>query len=189
MRPEAQAKGNFKRAIQTSLETHSNCLAVELPADPRSMFDGKPRTDPQLDALVTAGLANRATVMMPNSGYTLFGGPKQIPGTHYDFTAEGRKYAAHPKHSALSVHGQTLCYGVPEVVEVVRYSEPGSAFGQTMSEVAYTYALKSLAPWASDPVLQKQFPELGRIATREHPLESRTTLVLMNDGWRVASSM
>lgn len=187
--PKAANKSNFKRAIQATLDKGSSCLSVELPAEPRSMFDGKPRPDPHLDALVSAGLVSKTSVMMQNSASSLFGGPKQLPGSHYDFTAEGRKYAAHPQHSALSANTQTLCYGVPEVIDVVRYSKPGNAFGQTMTDVTYTYALKSLAPWVTNPVLVKEFPELGRVATREHPSETHTALVKMNDGWRSANSM
>lgn len=112
---------------------------------------------------------------------------KQIQGTHYDFTAEGRKYAAHPDHSALLVGTETLCYGVPEVIDIVRYSEPGNALGQTMTEVTYKYTLKSLAPWVNNASLVRQFPEVARIPIPDHPGEQQLTLVLMSDGWRVAN--
>jgi hypothetical protein len=185
--PKAVNKANFKAAIQVALDKHSECLPISLPNEPRSMFDAKPRTDPQLDAVVMAGLASQKRVMMENSGWSLSGGPKQILGPHYEFTAEGRKYAAHPEHSALPVGAKTLCYGVPEVIEVERYSEPGNAFGQTMTAVTYTYALKSVPVWSKDATLMQQFPELTRIPTRDHPLERSMDLVLMSDGWRVAS--
>jgi hypothetical protein len=160
--PKAASKANFKLAIQVWLDKHPQCLSIALPNQPRSMFDARPRTDPQLDALVIAGLASKKQVMMENSGWTLYGGPKQIPGTRYDFTAEGRKYAAHPEHSALPVGTGTLCYGVPEVIDIVRYSEPANALGQTMTEVTYKYTLKSVAPWVNNPILMQQFPELAR---------------------------
>jgi hypothetical protein len=125
--PKAANKANFKRVIQAALDKHPQCLSIALPNEPRSMFDQRPRTDPQLDGLVVAGLAGKRSVMMANSGWTVSGGPKQIRGTHHDLTAEGRKYSAHPEHSALPVGAETLCYGVPEVIDVVRYSEPGNA--------------------------------------------------------------
>ncbi len=113
--------------------------------------------------------------------------PKLAPGTHYDFTAEERKYAAHPEHSALLVGTETLCYGVLEVIEIVRYSEPGNALGQTMTEVTYRYALRSIAPWVNNATLLKDFPELAQIKTRDHPGENHLDLVLMGDGWRVTN--
>ena len=185
--PKASNKENFKRTIQMSLDKHPVCLPVALPDEPRSMIDAKPITDPQLDALVDAGLAGRKRVMMENSGWTIFGGPKQIPGTRYDFTPEGLKYASHQEHSGLLVGRQALCYGVPEVIDIVRYSEPGNALGQTTTEVTYTYALKAVPPWVKKPVLIQQFPDLATIPTRDHPRERSLDLVLMNDGWRVAN--
>ncbi len=185
--PKAANKANFKRVIQAALDKHQECRSIALPNEPRGMLDAKPRTDPQLDALVVAGLASKKRVMIENSGWTLFGGPKQIPGTHYDFTAEGRKYAALQQHSSLLVGTETLCYGVPEVIDIVRYSEPGNALGQTMTEVTYDYTFKSVAPWVNNATLLKEFPELAQIKTRDHPGENRLDLVLMSNGWRVAN--
>jgi hypothetical protein len=56
-----------------------------------------------------------------------------------------------------------------------------------MAEVTYKYALKSVAPWASNPALLQSFPELAQIKTHDHPGENRLDLVLMSDGWRVAT--
>ena len=187
--PKGATKANFKSAIQTALDKRPSCLSIALPAEPRGMLDGRPKADPQLDAPVAAGLATKNLVMMQNSGWTLNGGPKQIQGTHYDFSAEGRKYAAHPEHSGLMINTATLCYGTPEVIEIVRYSEPGNLMGQTMTNVVYNTALKSVPSWAKDKELSDQFPELRKLPTQDHPQESHIDLVLMNDGWRVASSL
>ncbi len=74
--PKAASKANFKHVIQAALDKRQECLSIALPNEPRGIFDAKPRTDPQLDALVVAGLASKKQVMMENSGWTLFGGPK-----------------------------------------------------------------------------------------------------------------
>lgn len=187
--PKAATKANFKVAIQQVLDKHPVCLPIALPAEPHGSFDLKPHTDPQLDALVTAGLATRQQVMMANSGSSMFGGPKQVSGPRYDFSPEGRKYAGHPENSALMTNTATLCYGTPEVVDIVRYSEPRSGLGQTMTYVTYSVALKSVASWVKQKDLQNWFPELSTIPTRANPQQRNNNLVLMSDGWRVADQI
>lgn len=187
--PKAADKANFKAAIQEALDKRPDCLVVSMPNEPRD-FNGHPRDDPQGDALVAVGLAKKQRVMVENSGWSLFGGPKQIPGVRYDLTAEGRKYVGHPPgvFSAADSPTRSLCYGTPEVLEIVRYSEPGTAMGQTVTEVTYLYALKSAAPWTQNAAIRQAFPELtGHIATRDHPAQAVMDLVLMNDGWRAAN--
>jgi hypothetical protein len=178
------SNANFKRAIQSALDTNPACLSVSLPSEPRNTFTQEPTTDPYLDALAKVGLVDKKPVMMKNVMQALSGGPKEYPGTRYEVSAAGRKYAAHPKHSALMLGAETFCYGLPEVVDIVRYSEPDNMMGQTMTDVTYTYDLKDPAPWISASELQHIFPELGHVPTRDHPQEGKMALVLMSGGWR-----
>lgn len=148
--------------------------------------------DQNNEALVSAGLAQKTqkTVKLPMSIH-LDGTVPEVPGIRYDLTPEGQKYAQAIPQPGVALFGESnsksICYGTREVTGIVRYSEPGSAGGRTVTEVTYTYALKSIPSWTRNEKMVGQFPALANIPTHEHPKEAKIVLVLMNDGWRVSS--
>ena len=83
---------------------------------------------------------------------------------------------------ALSTGERQLCYGTPEVVEIINFTEPADAMGVTVSNVQYIYRLVDVAPWASDTALTTQFEWLPeRIAS--DGIEKDDDLIITTNGW------
>jgi len=83
---------------------------------------------------------------------------------------------------AFSTGARQLCYGTPQVVEIVNFTEPAEAMGAKVSNVQYTYKLVDVAPWASDPALINQFEWLSERISNDS-ITKDDDLVLTNNGW------
>jgi hypothetical protein len=190
---KAPTKGNFKRAIQASIEGKPRCFEAEVPKDVPAWL-GKLRLDENLEPLVAAGLVQRSNAQVPESQNPFavsFGkkeAPKIVPGFHYDLTDLGKK-VSRPVEARVAMFGASanerqFCYATPRVDEVVRYTEPSNVMGITVTEVTYTYHLADFADWATAPALaQKKFLQHA-LSLRDHPEEAQKTLILTSDGWR-----
>jgi hypothetical protein len=186
-------KRNFKAAIQNALDHQPACFEVSSPKEVPS-FNGQIKPDPNSEVLVRLGLMSRIDAMV-NRGVWDFSfdrnAPKQIPGYRYDLTETGQKYIGSSGRSIFMTREdprQELCFGKRLVIEVVRYTEPGPAFGGvTATEVTYTWRLTSVAPWAKDTAVQNAFFTQNELRAEKQPQEARISLVLSNDGWHVPS--
>ena len=103
-------------------------------------------------------------------------------------TVPGRTYALTPAgQSALKAQeSMTFCAGHKKVKEIVRYTEPGSAMGATVSEARYTTEAVDVPAWARVPAVQQAFPDFK--AALDDTRERRASLVLNNDGWEAKLS-
>jgi len=102
----------------------------------------------------------------------------------YKFSAKGKTFLrpAELDRGAFSTGARQLCYGTPQVVEIVSFTEPTEAMGVKVSSVKYTYKLIGIAPWASDPALSKQYEWLPERISNPS-IAKDDDLVLTNDGW------
>ena len=82
----------------------------------------------------------------------------------------------------MSTGARQLCYGTPEVVEIINFTEPADAMGATVSNVRYSYRLVDVATWASDPVLSKQYQWLPERISNPS-ISKDDDFVLTNNGW------
>jgi hypothetical protein len=183
--PKKPNDANFKKAIQEALDHQPVCISAPVPTQ-RPDFNGVQRPDAMLDALVKVGLVSATPATITQNDF--ISGRTKIQGVQYELTEKGKKFLTTDKRMAgMSLLGpsSTLCYARKEVVSIVRYSEPSSAMGQTMSEVTYTYKLAGVADWAQDEAIQKAFLPARQMAAATTPEEAKIALVLMSDGWRV----
>ncbi|PTM45496.1 hypothetical protein C8J24_1717 [Sphingomonas aerolata] len=67
-----------------------------------------------------------------------------------------------------------VCAGDGKIDEIVRWTEPADAFGQTMTQVTYTYSGTNFVEGAPKEM----------IAAASKPKEATITLVKMSDGWQ-----
>jgi hypothetical protein len=77
-----------------------------------------------------------------------------------------------------------MCFAEKKVTSIVRYSEPASGPGVTLSEVTYTYSLSNVAGWANDPAVRSAYHFEKQLSRSQ---EARIGLMLMSDGWRPAT--
>ena len=103
---------------------------------------------------------------------------KYLPGQTYDLTAKGKQWVRKTEFA-----GTYVCYARGKVLKVVRYSEPNAMLGQTVTQVAYEWALVDVADWVKDPTVRKAY-SLKDAELRGETQEANMPLVLMNDGWR-----
>ncbi len=159
--PRAAAEANFKAAIQTRLDREPDCISVGLPSE-RPDFQGRSPPDPELEALVRVGVVSRATTLVQPPFNTWVPGESQrkLPDIRYDFTVKGRNYVpanSRPMMAVMWPPSYKLCYGTPQMQNIVRFSEPAALMGQIVTEVTYTYRLRDVAPWALDPGVDQAF--------------------------------
>jgi len=102
----------------------------------------------------------------------------------YKFSEKGKTFLrpADLDKGAFSTGALQLCYGTPQVVKIVGFTEPAEAMGVKVSSVQYTYKLVDIAPWASDPAISTQYEWLPERISYSS-IAKDDDLVLTNNGW------
>ena len=189
--PKAANKANFEKALNAHYAQMKQC--VKIGSKPNS--DGiiqEFRTDgsvqdkqlPFYNGLVSLGLLEAVTYQKDMKNFS-----GQVTGkadwVGYKFTDKGESFLrpASLDKRAFSTGARQLCYGTPQVVEIVNFSEPAEAMGAKVSNVQYTYKLVDVAQWASDPALTNQFEWLSERISNQS-ISKDDDLVLNSDGWK-----
>jgi hypothetical protein len=187
------SKANFAKAIDQALA--KNCLGVQTPVF-ASLSNGFPVV---IEEMQSGGFKSadqvrdhNARAFAPWEALTQAGllvataGP--VKRTFGDGTAPGRTYALtdEGRHALKAPDSTTFCAGHTRVKEVIRYTEPSTTMGATVSEARYTTEPVDVPAWATSPALQEAFPDVKAALgdTREH----QATLVLTNEGWEAELS-
>lgn len=182
----AATKGNFKNAIQAELDKDPACISADVPKDVPS-FNGRLRPDEQLEPLVKVGLVTRSQAMVQQSVMDVMFGEKRkkVPGLHYELSSLGKQYVKPVKRPMMGFGGPSanVCYGNRKVDEVVRYTEPASAMGMTVTQVTYTWKLTNVADWAKNPDVEKTYYTPRDLQAADTPEQANMDLALSNDGW------
>lgn len=183
--PGGLDEDQLRPAIDAHLATTPRCIgdvAWRFPAELRSEYNPRleshhAATMARIEALERAGLV-RAT----GADEGRWGKP-----VRYELTEAGtqsyREFPAGRLDPRKPAGG--FCYGTPEVDSIIRYTEPAEGAGHVQTEVTYTYRLRDVPPWASNPELRRLAPEIEREVAMPTPREARSILVQESDGWRV----
>jgi hypothetical protein len=82
---------------------------------------------------------------------------------------------------SLAVPGSNaMCVGHYKVDEIIRFTQPNNAMGQTVSEVSFTASPVEVPDWAKSAEIQKAYGLDRKLAA--HSKATRTVL-LASDGW------
>jgi hypothetical protein len=124
-----------------------------------------------LDVLVKAGVLSVSDGTKKEK--PMFGtGEITVPTRIYTLTDAGKK---------ASVGSSTaMCVGHYKVDEVVRFTQPNNALGQTVSDVSFTVSPVDIPEWAKGSDVQSMYGLGSKLG--DHIKASRT-LVLASDGW------
>jgi len=125
-----------------------------------------------VDALVKAGVLSVSDGTKQEK--SLFGNREiTVPTKVYALTDAGKKAIVNPA-------GTAMCIGHYKVDEIVRFTEPSNAMGQTISTVSFTVSPVDVPDWAKSEDVQKLYGLNTKLA--EHAKATRT-VVLASDGW------
>lgn len=188
--PKAANEANFEAALNAHYAQMKQCIRVGSAPNVDGIIqefrtDGRVQ-DKQLsfyNGLVDLALLDAVSYQKDTKNFS-----GQVTGkadwVGYKFSESGKAFLrpAELDRGALSTGARQLCYGTPQVVEIVSYTEPAEAMGVKVSSVQYTYKLVDIAPWVSEPAISKQYEWLPeRISNPK--IEKNDDLVLTNDGW------
>ena len=140
---------------------------------------------PELAALEEAGLVRSTNTTAAVHGMldALRGSTPPQPVKRYELTDQGKKY--YRQIPATFGQNGLFCYGRETVDSIIKWTEPGTMEGATLSEVTYTYKIANLAPWAKQPDVQQAFPDLRQTLNEASKANQTAELQLTNKGWQV----
>ena len=93
----------------------------------------------------------------------------------YELTEKGRNYFRKKE-------GPEFCFGTPEIVDIIKFTEPSNVVGMTISKVKYTYKVTGIPKWALESSINYGFFEKSTQLK-----EDKTMLILTNEGWEAQS--
>lgn len=171
------SKDNFKTALDKHFQNHCIFItpSVGVTAFPVTVEDNSDKA--RYNALVSAGLLTESSKTIEHPGPLNIGTVKTEQDT-YDLTSSGKSTFQHGQGASDT----GFCAGHYTVGEVTSFTPPASQNGQTVSEAQYTLQ-PTMASWVSTTAVQDRYgSELAQAkATSDH-----STMVLGNDGWKVA---
>jgi hypothetical protein len=189
--PKDANNGNFEKAIDAhfakdciniqpfvmAADGHSYPMTVSL--QQKNAFISQAQVDQDnanvtrpLDVLVQAGVLSVSDGTKKEK--PMFGnGEITVPTKVYTLTDTGKK-------AIVSSDSTAMCVGHYKVDEVVRFTQPNNALGQTVSEVSFTVSPVDVPDWANSADVQKVYGLGNKLA--EH-IKATRTVVLASDGW------
>ena len=187
---KAANNANFEKALNAYYAQMKQC--VKIGSKPNSdgiiqefRTDGSVQDEqlPFYNGLASLGLLEAVTYQKDTKNFS-----GQVTGkadwVGYKFSNKGESFLrpSSLEKGAFRTGARQLCYGTPQVVEIVNFTEPAEAMGAKVSNVQYTYKLVDVAPWASDPALINQFEWLSERISNDS-ITKDDDLVLTNNGW------
>jgi hypothetical protein len=172
--PMSASKDNFTKAIDAQLV--KLCIAIDLGTltpFPISIANND-MNFARYNVLAKAGLLTAVDSWVKPSQYSeIMAGTQTVPGKTYSLTDEGRQVLRDPRTTIF-------CAGHYKVDDVVDFTVPGNAMGETISQVTFTYSPSDVPAWVSTGV-QAAFPSLAKeLAPKQ---QGEANMVLKNNGW------
>ena len=187
---KAANNANFEKALNDYYAQMKQCVKIGSRPNADGIIqefrsDGtvQDKQDTFYNGLVSLGLLEAVTFQKDTKNFS-----GQVTGkadwVGYKFSDKGKTYLrpAELEKGAFSTGARQLCYGTPQVVEIVNFTEPAETIGAKVSNVQYRYSLVDVAPWANDPALTNQFEWLSERISSDS-IAKDDDLVLTNNGW------
>jgi hypothetical protein len=181
--PKKPSDSNFTKAINKQLAVHGkacvNFRANSFPIDiPKSQEASHNEDALRMAAFESAGVvkSSEATAMPQNSFAR-----EPISVKRYDLTESGKKYLEQIPGAFGTF--SALCYARENVDSIVKWNEPETTGGFSMTIVTYTYRLANVADWAKDDRVVALYPEIKREFDGEKTQQRAIGLQLTNKGW------
>ena len=169
----------MKQCFPVGGEPNEDGIIQEFRADGKGFGIEK---KPLFDAFVGANLMD--TVRYQKQVSRLGTGFDMIDHVGYKFSSDGEKFLrpAELDKGFFNTGKRQLCYATAEVIDVTNFTEPAEVMGVKASNVKFTYRLKDVASWASDPTIVANYNWLPQKISAPS-LEDDEDMVLTNNGW------
>lgn len=187
---KAANNANFEKALNAYYAQMKQCVKIGSKSNSDGIIqefrtDGSVQDEqlPFYNGLASLGLLEAVTYQKDTKNFS-----GQVTGkadwVGYKFSNKGESFLrpSSLEKGAFRTGARQLCYGTPQVVEIVNFTEPAEAMGAKVSNVQYTYRLVDVAPWASDPALTNQFEWLTERISSDS-ITKDDDLVLTDNGW------
>ena len=188
--PKAANEANFEAALNSYYAQMKQCIRVGSAPNAEGIIQefrtGGIVQDKQLsfyNGLVDLGLLDAVSYQKDTKNFS-----GQVTGkadwVGYKFSQKSKAFLrpAELDTGIFSTGARQLCYGTPQVVEIINFTEPAEAMSVKVSNVQYTYKLVDIAQWASDPAISKQYEWLPERISNSS-IAKDDDLVLTNNGW------
>lgn len=173
--PKDANKSIFKAALQQWFDANPVCAPLTQDQDlPIERAKDDSRNKAALDAAVAAGLLSIETM---RSGPV---GPPAAGNLTYRPTATGKGTFRQRNHF---LGGVDICFARRRIETIESFTEPADMLGVRATRVTFTYTLKDIAPWATQPALAAALPAIGQILANPSQTDA-VGLVLTNEGWK-----
>ena len=181
--PKTPNSSNFKIAINKHLKAHGKaCVGGfhQFPVDiVRSQAAWQRQDLDRMAAFESAGVVKSSDVMAtPENSMT----HEPVPVKRFELTESGTK-ALQQRAGFLGGSFPELCYADESVDSIVKWNEPMTQGGFSMTVVTYTYRLNDVADWARNDRISSLYPEIKREFDGEKTQEKTIALQLTNKGW------
>jgi hypothetical protein len=181
--PKKPSDSNFTKAINKQLMVHGKaCVtfgANSFPVDiPQSQPAWQNQDAKRMAAFESAGVVRSSdtTAVLQNSF-----SHDPVPVKRYDLTESGKKYLE--QVPGMLGAFPALCYARETVDSIVKWNEPATAGGFSMTIVTYTYRLTDVADWARNDQVASLYPDIKREFDGEKTQQRAIGLQLTNKGW------
>lgn len=180
---------NFTNAINQYLAKHGQeCtyFAQAFPIDVlASELKDQSGTSAEMAALEKAGLVRgNDTTAVIHGMMGALGASAPRPVRRYKVTDDGKKYFQ-VKPGVLG-QSSAFCYGQEQVDSIVKWDEPTTQDGASVTEVTYTYKFQQLADWAKLPDVEQAFPAI-KSTVEQAGTNQVVEAHLTNNGWEAGS--
>jgi hypothetical protein len=180
--PKKPSDSNFTAAINKHLMVHGKACVTgfdQFPVDiAQSELAGHNRDAERMAAFEAAGVVKSSdTVAVLQRSFNR----DPIPVKRYELTTSGKKYLE--QVSGMMGTFPALCYAHETVDSIVKWNEPVTESGFSMTVVTYTYRLANVADWARNDQISSQYPEIKREFDGEKVQQKTIGLQLTNKGW------
>ena len=181
--PKTPSNSNFKAAINKHLTTAGKeCVGGfnQFPVDIVKSQAAWQRHDVErMSAFESAGVVKASDAMAVPENSMM---KEPVSVTRYELTESGKK-ALQQGVGILGGSFPELCYAQEDVDSIVKWNEPMTQGGFSITVVTYTYRLKDVADWAKNERVNQVYPEIKRAFNGERIQEKTITMQLTNRGW------
>lgn len=186
--PKGASEANFEKALNAHHAKKKECFRVGSEPNDEGIIqefktDGRAQ-DKQLElytSLQNSGLLETVTYQKDTKNFS-----GQVTGKSswvgFKFSDEGKSYLRPEGNGFFSTGAPQLCYGTPQVVDIINFTEPAEIMGVKASTVQYTFKLVDLAPWANDQIISTRYKWLAERISNQ-AIEKDDDMVLTNNGW------
>jgi hypothetical protein len=184
--PKAASKETFAAAITRMLEGKAFCMS-QFPRELGGVNSLGMRMG-QMDidnpgAVIRGGMLDISRRMTLAKAGVLTGTPNNAGGLDFAYGPNAFAVSGTPLDQTPSYDdGRFICFAKPKFDHVVKWEGPIRLGDYQSATVTYAFTLTDVAPWTSDPTVQR-IEEVSKVIGPNASLERTAIVKLTSNGW------